>query len=108
MEYGNGVDSTGVIPGDSTIVQYSTNGAIEHTYQISGEVDGLKVNPVTGMVWALQNQDANATISLINPATGTVIPGPFKHFAANSGAGQQRHLARRPDQLEQQGEPPVF
>ena len=76
VEYGNGVDSTGVIPGDSTIVQYSTSGAIEHTYQISGEVDGLKVNPVTGMVWALQNQDANSTISLINPTTGTVT-GPF-------------------------------
>jgi hypothetical protein len=90
VEYGNGVDSTGVIPGDSTIVQYSTSGAIEHTYQISGEVDGLKVNPVTGMVWALQNQDANSTISLINPTTGTVT-GPFMYasppykYGPNSG-----------------------
>jgi hypothetical protein len=33
---------------------------------------GLKVNPVTGMVWALQNQDGNSTLSLINPTTNTV------------------------------------
>jgi hypothetical protein len=35
-------------------------------------VDGLKFNPVTGMVWALQNNDGNATLSFINPATNTV------------------------------------
>ncbi len=81
IEYGNNVDSTGVIPGDSTIVQYSTSGAIQHVpYSISGQVDGLKVDPVTGMVWALQNQDANATISLINPSTG-VVTGPLKYAA---------------------------
>ena len=92
VEYGNGVDSTGVIPGDSTIVQYSTSGAIQHTYQISGEVDGLKVDPTTGQVWALQNQDANATLSLIDPTSGTVT-GPFKYaappyaYGPNSGPG---------------------
>jgi hypothetical protein len=80
VEYGNTADSTGVIPGDSTIVQYSTSGAIKHVYSISGEVDGLKVDPATGMVWALQNQDANATISLINPSTG-VVTGPLKYAA---------------------------
>jgi hypothetical protein len=82
IEYGNNVDSTGVTPGDSTIVQYSaTTGAIQHApYSISGEVDGLKVDPATGMVWALQNQDANATVSLINPSTG-VVTGPLKYAA---------------------------
>ena len=71
VEYGNGTDSTGA-GGSSTIVQYSTGGAVQHTYTISGLVDGLKVNPVTGMVWALQNNDANATLSIINPTTQTV------------------------------------
>jgi hypothetical protein len=80
IEYGNGVDSTGVIPGDSTIVQYSASGAIQHIYSIPGEVDGLKVNPVTGMVWALQNQDANATLSLINRTTH-VVTGPLFYAA---------------------------
>jgi PEP-CTERM motif len=71
VEYGNGADSTGA-GGSSTIVQYSTSGAVQHTYTISGLVDGLKVNPTTGMVWALQNNDANATLSIIDPTTQTV------------------------------------
>jgi hypothetical protein len=81
VEYGNGVDSTGVIPGFSTIVQYSSiSGMVQHTYSISGLVDGLKYNPTTGMVWALQNNDANATLSLINPATHAVS-GPLFYAA---------------------------
>ena len=47
-------------------------------YSISGLVDGMKFNPVTGMVWALQNNDANATLSIINPTTQTVS-GPLKY-----------------------------
>lgn len=92
VEYGNGVDSTGVIPGNSTIVQYGASGAIRHTYSIAGSVDGLKVNPTTSAVWALQNQDGNATLSLINPSTG-VVTGPLKYaappyvYGPNSGRG---------------------
>ena len=71
VEYGNGADSTGA-SGNSTIVQYSASGALQHTYSIPGLVDGLKFNPVTGMVWALQNNDGNSTLALINPGTGTV------------------------------------
>jgi hypothetical protein len=71
IEYGNTADSTGA-GGSSTIVRYGLNGAVQHTFSIAGEVDGLKVNPVTGQVWALQNQDGNATLSLIDPTTNTV------------------------------------
>ena len=79
VEYGNGADSTGAM-GNSTIVQYSLSGAILHTYTIPGLADGLKFNPTTGMVWALQNNDGNSTLSLINPTTGT-ISGPLKYAA---------------------------
>jgi hypothetical protein len=59
IEYGNGADSTGA-GGNSTIVQYNAvNGAIQSQYTIAGQVDGLKIDPTTGLVWALQNQDAN-------------------------------------------------
>ena len=91
VEYGNGAGSTGGA-GSSTIVQYSAGGAVQHTYTISGLVDGLKVNPVTGMVWALQNNDGNATLSIIDPATHTVS-GPLSYasppyvYGANSGRG---------------------
>jgi len=70
VEYGNGASSTGG-SGSSTIVQYGLNGSVLHTYSIAGSVDGLKFNPNTGQVWALQNQDANSTLTIINPTTGT-------------------------------------
>ena len=79
VAYGNGAVSTGGPgAGNSTIVQYSPGGAVEHVYTIAGLVDGLKFNANTGMVWALQNNDANATLSLINPTTHAVT-GPMKY-----------------------------
>ncbi|SHL91221.1 hypothetical protein SAMN05444159_7168 [Bradyrhizobium lablabi] len=72
VEYGNNVDSTGAIPGKSTIIQYDKSGNFVHAYPIEGSVDGLKYNPDTGMVWALQNQDGRSSLSLIDPKTQTV------------------------------------
>jgi len=91
VEYGNGAVSTGG-SGDSTIVQYSGGGAVQHVYTIAGLVDGLKVNPVTGILWALQNNDGNAMLSLINPATHAVS-APLKYasppyiYGASSARG---------------------
>ncbi len=92
VEYGNGADSTGA-SGSSTIVQYNqTTGATQATYSIAGLVDGLRFNPTTGAVWALQNQDGNATLSLINPVAHTVS-GPLSYasppyvYGPTSGRG---------------------
>jgi predicted secreted protein len=71
-EYGNGVDSTGAVPGTSTIMQYDRAGNFVHAYSIEGSVDGLKYNPETGLVWALQNQDGRSSLSLIDPNTQKV------------------------------------
>ena len=68
---GNGADSTGA-GGSSTIVQYDKAGKIEYSYSLPGSVDGLKLNPVTGELWALQNQDGNPTLTLIDPKTHAV------------------------------------
>lgn len=70
VEYGNGAASDGS-SGSSTIVQYSISGAVLKTYAIAGSVDGLKYDPFTGMVWALQNQDANSALTIINPTAQT-------------------------------------
>jgi hypothetical protein len=92
IEYGNGADSTG-LSGSSTIVQYAAaTGAIQNTYSIAGSVDGLKIDSTTGLVWALQNQDGNSTLSLINPVTHTVsaplsYASPPYVYGANSGRG---------------------
>jgi len=52
----------------------------------------LKVDPVTGMVWALQNQDGNSTLSLINPLTHHVshalrYASPPYVYGSNSSRG---------------------
>ena len=85
VEYGNGADSTGAM-GSSTIIQYDKSGNVQHTYDIAGSVDGLKYNPTTGKVWALQNQDGNSTLSLIDPKTHKVsAPIPFANSSATRG-----------------------
>jgi predicted secreted protein len=85
VEYGNGADSTGA-GGSSTIVQYDKAGKIEFSYSISGSVDGLKFNPLTGEIWALQNQDGNSTLTLIDPKTHTVSdPLSFANSSATRG-----------------------
>jgi hypothetical protein len=85
VSYTNGADSTG-LSGSSTIVQYKLNGEVRHTYTIAGSVDGLKVDPRTGRVWALQNQDGNSTLSLINAKTGSVAgPIPYAVKSATEG-----------------------
>jgi hypothetical protein len=50
-------------------VRYSLSGAVLHTFSIAGNVDGLKVDPSTGLVWALQNNDANSALTTIDPNT---------------------------------------
>ena len=86
VEYGNGVDSTGVIPGKSTIIQYDKDGNVVHTYAIEGSVDGLKYNPETGMVWALQNQDGDSSLTIIDPVTQKVT-GHFDYASTSASRG---------------------
>jgi hypothetical protein len=84
VSYTNGADSTGK-QGSSTVVQYNLNGVVRNTYAIAGSVDGLKIEPETGLVWALQNQDGNSTLTLINPKTG-ITPNSPLHYQVTSGS----------------------
>ncbi|MBW4024076.1 MAG: hypothetical protein HIU92_13270, partial [Proteobacteria bacterium] len=72
--WGNGASSTAYpgTGGSSTVVEYSKLGAVEASYTLGGHVDGLKFDPSTGNIWALQNEDANSTLTLIDPATHQV------------------------------------
>jgi hypothetical protein len=38
---------------------------------IPGHLDGLKINPATNEVWAIENEDANPMLAIINPKTGS-------------------------------------
>ena len=71
VEYGNRVPSDGT-GGASTIVEYGKLGQVVQSFSVAGSVDGLKLNPVTGKLWALQNQDGNSTLTIIDPKTGAV------------------------------------
>jgi hypothetical protein len=86
VSYTNGADSTGA-SGSSTVVQYDMNGVVRHTYSIAGSVDGLKIEPETGLVWALQNQDGNSTLTLIDPRTGIKPNSPLHYKVASSTRG---------------------
>lgn len=82
IEYGNGngADSTGKLHNGSTstIVEYDRVGRIEHSYSIPGSEDGLKIDPTTGKLWALHNEDGNSFLYLIDPAKHTVS-GPLSY-----------------------------
>jgi hypothetical protein len=67
--YGNGNAPDGSDGKSTQIVEYALNGTIEHTYTVKGHSDGLKVDPATHLLWALQNEDANANLVIINPKT---------------------------------------
>ena len=82
--YGNGVAVDGSDGKSSTIVEYDTTGAIVNTFSVRGHNDGLKVDPATHLVWAMQNEDANPNLVIINPTTGTET---LETFAAPPAAG---------------------
>lgn len=84
VSYTNGASSTDYT-GTSTIVQYSLSGAVLKTYQIAGSVDGLKIDPNTGLVWALQNQDANSSLSIIDPVAQNVTSFTYASTSAAQG-----------------------
>jgi len=52
---------------NSQVVEYRMDGTLVHIYTVPGHSDGLKVDPVTHKLWALQNEDANANLVIINP-----------------------------------------
>jgi hypothetical protein len=80
--YGNGIAPDGSDGKSSTIVEYKMNGDVVRTYSVVGHNDGLRVNPRTKKLWALQNEDGNPNLVIINPTTGnrTVYTfGPTPH-----------------------------
>lgn len=81
--YSNGADSTGAA-GSSLVVRYSPSGAVLKTFSIAGNVDGLRIDP-SGNIWALQNQDANSTLTIINPNTNVATTSMYGSSYNDSG-----------------------
>jgi hypothetical protein len=80
--YGDGAAPDGSDGKSSTIVEYKMNGDMVTTYTVPGHNDGLRVNPKTKQLWAMQNEDANPNLVIIDPKTHTQTQysfGPTPH-----------------------------
>lgn len=66
--YTNGASKT-CGGGTSTVVQYDTDGNVLQTYSVPNYIDGLRGNPADGKIWALQCEDGNSTLTIIDPVT---------------------------------------
>jgi hypothetical protein len=75
IEYSNGASST--LPpgtgGSSTIAEYDLSGKVLNTFSIPGSADGLRYDPYTNQIWALQNQDSNSALTTIDATTGAMV-----------------------------------
>lgn len=70
----------------SQVVEYTADGQIVHTYTVKGHNDGLKVDPFTERLWALQNEDANPNLVIIDPRSHQQTQ-PYMFSATPHGGG---------------------
>jgi hypothetical protein len=64
--YGDGHAPDGSDHLNSQVVQFAMDGTVEHIYTVPGHSDGLKLDPITHRLWALQNEDANPNVAIID------------------------------------------
>ena len=69
--YGDGTAPTGEDGKSNQIVEYAMDGTVKYTYTVKGHNDGLRVDPSTHLLWAIQNEDKNPNLVVINPKTHT-------------------------------------
>jgi hypothetical protein len=68
--YGNGGLPDGSGGAMSNVVEYDFKGNLLKNFTVVGHNDGLRFNPRTNELWALQNEDGNANLSIINLKNG--------------------------------------
>ena len=69
----------------STVVEYKMNGDMVTTYTVLGHNDGLRFNPKTKQVWAMQNEDGNPNLVIIDPTTQTQTQYTFASAPPHGG-----------------------
>jgi hypothetical protein len=68
--YGNGGAPDGSGGAMSNVVEYDFKGNLLQNFTIIGHNDGLRFSPLTNKLWAMQNEDGNANLSIINLKNG--------------------------------------
>jgi hypothetical protein len=66
--YGDDHDPADLDGKASQVVEYTRTGQQLFVYNVPGHNDGLKVDPYTGKIWALQDEDGNPNLVIIDPA----------------------------------------
>jgi hypothetical protein len=84
--YGNGGAPDGSGGAMSTIAEYGPTGALVGTLTLIGHNDGLRYDAATHRLWAIQNEDANPNLVLIDPKTLTAS-SPLAFSATPHGGG---------------------
>ena len=83
--YGDNNDPAGLDGKSNQIVEYDKDGDILRIYTVVGHNDGLKVDPYTHQIWAMQNEDANPNLVIIDPATHQQTLYTFAAIPAHGG-----------------------
>jgi hypothetical protein len=65
--YGDGHQPDGSDGLSSQVVEFDMDGSWVHTFAVPGHNDGLKVDPYTHQLWAMQNEDASPHLVIIDP-----------------------------------------
>lgn len=84
VAYQNATGPTGT-GGDSTIVQYKTDGSIVASIRVPGRCDGMRWNPYTKLMWITVNEDANSSMFTWDPSSNKVTHYSFS--SAKHGGG---------------------
>lgn len=80
--FGNGAAPDGSDGKSSTIVEYDLDGNVITMFKVLGHNDGLRVEPGTKQLWAMQNEDGNPNLVIIDPVSRsqkTYTFGPTPH-----------------------------
>jgi hypothetical protein len=68
--YGNGGAPDGSGGAVSNVIEYDFKANQIQNFTITGHNDGLRFNPFGNQLWALQNEDGNATLDIIDLSSG--------------------------------------
>lgn len=108
--YGNGVDTFGK-GGPSSLVEYDiATGTVLKNISIPGHLDGLKINPATGDVWATENEDGNPTLAVVDHESGAFKIFRFSPKLITGGMDDLVFVAapRADSRRDEDSEPDVF
>lgn len=69
----------------STIVQYDLTGKVIKTFDVPGHQDGMRVDPVSHLLWSMSNEDGNPELTTIDLSSGAKKQYTFGPTAHGGG-----------------------